>query len=411
MSSNWGNFKDMYAPRLQSPRVLSKTPVKIKDVRRQKSESPPSQANVMYATKIQFLEEALNLLFDSRAELHPFTVLILHKSLSSRLRHPLVRLAFEKCDVVAYSRFGFVAIWKATRKKRKSPRSIGFFPELNLLLAELRHKFFKINHLGLLRKLGLSRVTIIADLGDAGDVIQFSALDANIVSITHGVGIVRKSKSEKGNSLEISLNQILDAFPSTDPPRLGKSLFLHKSQLLELPSFAKDNFQVFESKRLNYGYRNHIENHTDAARLKKLTSGKKFALLISRPSQSGLSGQINPMTQHKKTMMRELKSEILNSGMHAVILPHPTERNRFWHRFDFLWAPGWKVADDVHYLSLIQRAEVIFTFGGSLVDDCQQLGKKAILYRTDLESDLFHTNSKSVFVNSNTQMREILDSM
>lgn len=178
-----------------------------------------------------------------------------------------------------------------------------------------------------------------------------------------------------------------------------------------MPAFAKENFQVFESKRLNKGYRNHIENHTDAARLKKLTSGKKFALLISRPSQSRLSGQINPMTQHKKTMMRELKSEIFNSGMQAVIIPHPTERNRFWHRFDFLWAPGWKVADDVHYLSLIQKAEVIFTFGGSLVDDCHQLGKKAILYRTDLESDIFRTNGKSVFVNSNAQMREILDSM
>lgn len=391
--------------------MLSETPVKLWYMRRQKSEPPPSHANVMYATKIQFLEEALNLLFDSRAELHPFTVLILDKSLSSRLRHPLVRLAFEKCDVVAYSRFGFVAIWKATRKKRKSPRGLGFFPELNLLLAELRHKFFKINYLGLLRKLGLSRVTIIADLGDAGAVVQFSGLDANVVSITHGVGIVSQSKSEKGSRLDISLKQILEAFPSTDPLGGGNSLFLHKSQLLELPSFAKDNFQVFESKRLNEGYRNHIENHTDATRLKKLTSGKKFALLISRPSQSRLSGQINPMTQHKKTMMRELKSEILNSGMQAVIIPHPTERNRFWHRFDFFWAPGWKAADDVHYLSLIQKAEVIFTFGGSLVDDCHQLGKKAILYRTDLESDIFHTNGKSVFVNSNAQMREILDSM
>lgn len=182
----------------------------------------------MYATKIQFLEEALNLLFDSRAELHPFTVLILDKSLSSRLRHPLVRLAFEKCDVVAYSRFGFVAIWKATRKKRKFPRGLGFFPELNLLLAELRNKFFKTNYPGLLRKLGLSRVTIIADLGDAGDVIQFSGLDANIVLITHGVGVVRKSKSEKGSRLDKSLNQILEAFPNTDPPGWEQSLSAQK---------------------------------------------------------------------------------------------------------------------------------------------------------------------------------------
>ena len=390
--------------------MLSKTPTKLRNVGGQKRESPPSHANVIYATKIQMLEEALNLLFDSRAELHPFTVLILDKSLSSRLRHPLVRLAFEKCDVVIYSRFGFAAIWKATRKRRKSPRGLGFFPELNLLLTELRNIFFKINHPGLLRKLGLSHVTIIADLEDAGAVVQFSELDANIVSITHGVGIVRKSKSEKSNSLDLNLKQILKAFPSTGSPQGGNSLFLHKIQLLELPSFVENNFKVFESKRLNEGYRKHIEDHTNSARLKKLTSGNKFALLISRPSQSKLSEQYNPMTHHKKRMMLELKREILNSGMRAVILPHPTERNRFWHRFDFLWAPGWKVADDVHYLSLIQKAEVIFTFGGTLADDCHQLGKKAFLYRTDLETDIFHTNNKPVFVNSNTQIREILDS-
>lgn len=189
-------------------------------------------------------------------------------------------------------------------------------------------------------------------------------------------------------------------------------MFLHPHLNQKLGVEDTNQIRTHEIQRLSTEWLNFVRESFKgfSEELAHLTSEKGFVLLISRPASTNKNQSHSPHPKIKKQMMKDLRKEIRSIGKVPVVLPHPTERNRFWHGINLLYAPGWQVIDKVHYLVLIEKAERIVTFGSQLVEDCWILENKAIEYRVDWVGDesRFVAEGKSQFCGSRDDLARAL---
>lgn len=370
-------------------------------------------ANLVIVDKINFLENVLNVHVDHESEFYSQTIVIFTHGglLSGNYFHPLVQMAFRRFDVFVFPFFGFMRVWrKQQNKSQKMPLAIGLFRNLNLLLCLTRGRVKEWDFANELRKLRLDEAKVIFDvLGQLNTSITDQVKVKQFVGLSHGIGFSSKGIDiPTKNAVNLNLAQArCEDFGATKV-----ELFLHGSLVRNLELASRSGLRIYETERLSTKWLNFVYSSFKGSLsyFRNLGSRSGFVLLISRPSSKNLTAGLNPHPKVKKMMMNDLREEIRSLGKIPVILPHPTERDRFWQRNNWLFAPRWQVIDNVHYLLLIQNAHTVVTFGSGLVDDCVRLNKKVIEYRVDWSGDesSFILEGKSQFCGSREQLARAL---
>lgn len=277
-----------------------------------------------------------------------------------------------------------VRVWN----QRKSPSNVGprglrLFSWVNVFLNLLRGRLLGWKFDKVLSKLNFDVSRTVFDVLTDLDVDLIQKLGAKrLVGLSHYAGGFL-SHGEAAPILRIfKANLARLQIGSKHHFELG--VFFHEPVRKQLGKTIPETATVRAIERIGPLWLSFVRGFfQDASKRLDDITASGFVLLISSPASNNPNQTHSPSPRIKRSMLQRLRQEIRAQGKIPVILPHPSERTRIWHRVDWLFAPGRKVIDDLHYFVLIERAQNVVAFGSQLAEDCWMLGKRAIEYRSD----------------------------
>ena len=367
--------------------------------------------NLIWASRLQFLESTMRVLHDYREDFEDKTIVCFTDPgiVSGNTAHPLLRLALSQCNLVLIPVFGNL---RRISKKTIENNVYRFFFEkvilIDLFFGKSRSRSPQIYVRQIQRKLGPDYVAILFEILNPLDTKVFQPLKRRRyigMSHTQGGFLEYRLNSDRSTVVEKNVESIrLDSLSGNIQFRA----YLHQPLLERLGLENSKDWNIKSVEAISPSYLESLAPIFPEPN--KILDGKKFAVLLSRPSSTQSSDIQCPPDAVKKKMMLDIRSSLKDLGMKPVFIAHPTEKNQISKRFDFVLAPGWKVISKIHYLVLISRAEMVFSFGTQIEEECWLLGKKSIVYRQDWSGSesRFVRQGKSYFCKSAEDLQMLI---
>lgn len=371
-------------------------------------------ANLIIVDRIQLLETALNTVVEFEANTHTKTVAVFTdpRLLCRNHRRSLVHLSYKRFDCIVFPFFGTIRVWeKSSRWSTSKPIGLGLFPSLNLFLSLVRGRVIGWDFSRALKQFVSTEVKILFDvLSKWNPLMEVFSSKKTFIGISHFKSGFPSSgiAAETVELFESNIEKIKGLSTSTD----DLQLFLHAPLVGQLQIGNDRLLKLTKIPNLSRKWVEFVRAHSKTLSGKKsrIVNDGEFILLISRPSTKSTGQTHSPHPDIKKQMLKELRAQILTAEKTPVIMPHPTERPKLLHKINWIYAPGWEVIEDVHYILLVEKAHKVVTFGSQLADDCYELGKKAIEYRLDWQGQESRVSleGRADFCNNISQLAKAL---
>lgn len=337
------------------------------------------------APNLQFLENVLPIVYHSRRQESDVEFILVfaaeHTLVTAGINHPLVKFASQFFDEIWVPVSG---VYFKTSANHKG--DMATFLSKSSKLTRATHR------IRLKRKLQSANQIIptqdmralLVDYTELRDSLYLKMIEkfnvARIVAITHG----------EPHPYTISPTKLSAEHPIHELSRKIPNIFVkvfHSDYLrTDMPSSIPHSSNLLQKPpRLDPAWIQFVLN-SDPQTQEFSESKQGLGLFFSRPSMSNKQRRshkfsLSPRPSAKVKVLEEVRLLINEAGLVPVFIKHPHES------LSGLDLEGWERLEGKHIFQLLARARIAFSFGSSLVADCNEFGLEMIDYRPDFTMD------------------------